>query len=271
MSQLARREVSRLCSEVFGVSVSVGSVQKLCEQVSAAVAAPVEALAAAIRQQAAVGRDETGWPVKHRRRYLWVVCSAIGSIFKIATRAAKVGQELLGVHFAGSVLTDRYAGHDWIRREQRQLGWAHLDRDAQALLDLGLKAAVDYGQGIHRAAAAIFKTWREFQEAGAGPEARQAMQAALAPVQERLRPLLRRGCRSRTAEVKGCGDRAPTLRGARWSISARRWSLPGTACGCSPSMRGWHRPTTAASARCAGPCSGGRRVWGPCVTTLCQR
>ena len=61
VSQLARREVARLCSELFGVPVSVGSVQKLCEQISAAVAAPVEALGAAIRQQAVVGMDETGY------------------------------------------------------------------------------------------------------------------------------------------------------------------------------------------------------------------
>ena len=67
VSQLARREVSRLCSEVFGVSVSVGSVQKICEQVSAAVAAAVEALKTAIRAQAAVGMDETGWRVNAPR------------------------------------------------------------------------------------------------------------------------------------------------------------------------------------------------------------
>jgi len=38
---------------------------------------------------------------------------------------------------------------------------------------LGIKAAADYGQGVHKAAAAIFKIWREFQEAGSGPEARR--------------------------------------------------------------------------------------------------
>jgi len=201
VSQLARREVSRLCSELCGVSVSVGSVQKLCEQISAAVAAPVEALAAAIRMQPAVGMDETGWRVQHRRRYLWVVCSAIGSIFKIGTRAAKVGQGLLSKDFAGSVMTDRYVGHDWIAAVRRQLCWAHLDRDAQALIDLGVRAAAHYGEGIHRAAKAIFKAWGEFQDAGAGPEARQVMQAALAPVKKRLRPLLLRGCGSRTRKV----------------------------------------------------------------------
>ena len=200
VSQLARREVSRLCSELFGVPVSVGSVQKLCEQVSAAVAAPVEALGAAIRQQAVVGMDETGWRVKHKLRYLWVAWSAIGSIYKVGTRAAKVGQDLLGADFAGCVMTDRYKGYNWIPPERRQWCWSHLDRDAQALIDLG-KAAADYGRGIHRAAVAVFQAWRDFQQAGEGPEARGAMQAALVPAQKALRPLLLRGSRSRTRKV----------------------------------------------------------------------
>ena len=200
VSQLARREVARLCRELFGVAVSVGSVQKLCEQASAAVAAPVEALGAAIRQQAVVGMDETGWRVKHKLRYLWVAWSAIGSIYKIGTRAAKVGQSLLGADFAGCVMTDRYKGHDWIRRERRQLCWSHLDRDAQALIDLG-KAAAAYGKGIHRAAVAVFHAWRDFQQAGEGPEAREALQAALYPAQQALRPLLLQGSRSRTRKV----------------------------------------------------------------------
>gem|GEM_PF-1653039 len=218
--------MSRLCSELCGVSVSVGSVPKLCEQISAAVAAPVEALAAAVRTQRAVGMDETGWRVKHRRRYLWVVCSAIGSIFKIGSRAAKVGQGLLGADFAGGVMTDRYVGHDWIRPQQRQLCWAHLDRDAQALIDLGIKAAADYRQGIHKAAAAIFKIWREFQEAGSGPEARQAMQAALVPVQERLRPLLLRGCRIRTRKVVNLCSAMESAWESLWVFSIREGVAP---------------------------------------------
>ena len=200
VSQLARREVSRLCGELFGVPVSVGSVQKLCEQISAAVAAPVEALAAAIGQQPVVGIDETSWRVQHKLRYLWVAWSPIGSIYKIGTRAAKVGQSLLGTAFAGCVMTDRYKGHNWIPWLRRQLCWAHLDRDARALIDLG-RTAAGYGKGIHRAAMAVFHAWQDFQQAGEGPAARVALQAALAPVQETLRPLLRQGRRSRTRKV----------------------------------------------------------------------
>gem|GEM_PF-5222872 len=45
-----------------------------------------------------------------------MVCSAIGSIVKIGSRAAKLGQGLLGADFAGGVITDRYVGHDWSGR-----------------------------------------------------------------------------------------------------------------------------------------------------------
>ena len=198
--QLARREVSRFCREVAGVALSVGSVQKLCEEVAAGLAAPVQELTEAIRQQAAVGMDETGWRDKFKRRYLWRVGCALGSVFKIGTRAAEVGKGLLGATFAGCAMTDRYGGHNWIPAKRRQYCWSHLDRDGQGLIDLG-RAAADYGRAVRAAAKAIFQLWRDFQQAGGGPEARLVLRAALEPVQRKLKPVLERGQRSRTKKV----------------------------------------------------------------------
>ena len=203
---LARREVERFCHEVCGVSVSVGSVQKLCEEVSAGLAAPVQELTEAIRRQAAVGMDETGWRDKFQHRYLWRVGCALGSVFKIGRRTAAVGQSLLGATFTGCVMTDRYGGYDWIPAKRRQYCWAHLDRDGQGLVELG-KAAATYGRAVRQAAQAVFARWRNFQRAGGGPEARLALQAALKPVQTTLRPVLERGCRSRSKKVVNiCSD-----------------------------------------------------------------
>ena len=72
-----------------------------------------------------------------------------------------MGQSLLGAAFAGCAMTDRYKGHDWIPWLRRQLCWAHLDRNARALMDLG-RAAAEYGKGIHRAAVAVFHAWQDF-------------------------------------------------------------------------------------------------------------
>lgn len=198
--QLARREVARFCHEACGVPVSVGSVQKMCEEFSAGLAAPVQELTEAIRQQAGVGMDETGWRDRFRRRYLWRVGCALGSVFKIGTRAAAVGKGLLGATFAGCVMTDRYAGYDWLPAKRRQVCWAHLARDGQGLVELG-KAAAEYGRAIRNAAKAVSRLWRDFKRAGGGPQARSALQASLQPVKKKLQPVLERGCGSRTKKV----------------------------------------------------------------------
>ena len=198
--QLARREVVRLCQEVAGVHLSVGSVQKLCEEIGAGLAGPVQELTEAIRRQPAVGMDETGWRDRFRRRYLWRVGCRLGSIFKIGTRAAEVGKALLGPAFSGCAMTDRYSGHNWLSALRRQFCWAHLMRDAQALVDLG-GAAADYGKAICAAAHGVFRLWDDFRSAGKTAEARLVLQSALGPVQERLRPVLERGCRSRSRKV----------------------------------------------------------------------
>jgi transposase len=198
--QLARREVARLCQEIAGIHLSVGSVQKLCEEIGAGLAGPVEELTEAIRRQPAVGVDETGWRDCFQRRYLWRVGCPLGSIFKIGTRAAEVGQSLLGATFSGCAMTDRYGGHNWLSRLRRQFCWAHLKRDGQALVDLA-GAAAGYGKAICAAAHDVFRLWDNFRAAGKTAEARRVLQAGLVPVQERLRPVLQSGCRSRNRKV----------------------------------------------------------------------
>ena len=74
------------------------------------MAAPVDALADAIRQQPVVGRAETIWRVGHKLRRVWVAMPPLGSISKIGTRAAKVGDSLLGAALAGCPMTDRHRG-----------------------------------------------------------------------------------------------------------------------------------------------------------------
>ena len=102
--QLARREVVHLCRERFAVPISGGSVQRLCQEASAAVAKPVAALAEAIRAEPVVGIDETGWRHRGKRGWLWAVWSRIGTRYRVAdTRSGRIGREMLGPQYPGHV------------------------------------------------------------------------------------------------------------------------------------------------------------------------
>jgi transposase len=196
--QLARREVVHLCRELFAVPISGGSVQRLCQEASAAVAQPVAALAEAIRAEPVVGIDETGWRHRGKRGWLWAVWSRIGTLYRVAdTRSGRIGREMLGPQYPGHVISDRFSGHNWIPDPRHQLCWSHLQRDAQAVIERGNPAA-RYGKALHGAALSIHRAWRSFKEAGETPAARLAMQQTLAPVQQRLRATLEQGRRGRS-------------------------------------------------------------------------
>jgi transposase len=51
------------------------------------------------------------------------------------SRSAQVVRKLLGEAFGGAIMTDRYSGYNDYQR--RQVCWAHLLRDFQALIDAG--------------------------------------------------------------------------------------------------------------------------------------
>lgn len=53
------------------------------------------------------------------------------------SRRGKVAQELLGKHFWGALVTDRWSAYTWYPTWRRQLCWAHLLRDIEAMIERG--------------------------------------------------------------------------------------------------------------------------------------
>ena len=95
--RLSKRNIVALLSDAFGVHLCPGTVSQLEQEVSAAVAEPVEAARAYVRQQPTVNLDETGWRECRLRAWLWVVITAGVSVFAIRrSRGREVVDELLG-------------------------------------------------------------------------------------------------------------------------------------------------------------------------------
>jgi transposase len=53
------------------------------------------------------------------------------------SRSAAVAKELLGPPYTAIVSSDRSSAHHWLAIDQRQLCWAHRQRDFQAMVDRG--------------------------------------------------------------------------------------------------------------------------------------
>ena len=188
--RLSCREVAELGETVLEAPLSVGSVETLCQATSDALAAPVAAAVATLPQAPVVNADETPWKAGKARPWLWVAVTALVTVFVIATsRRSQVIKDLLGAAYTGTLGTDRYAGYAWLDVAFRQVCWAHLARDFQALIDRGGPAA-PLGTAALALVHQLFTAWHQFR---AGTLDRAGLQAAIGPVDDALATLLHAG------------------------------------------------------------------------------
>ncbi len=79
--------------------------------------------------------DETGWREGNKRGWLWVAVTACVTVFLVRlSRGRKVLAELIPGRL-GVLTTDRYPAYGHLPAHQRQVCWAHLRRDFQAMID----------------------------------------------------------------------------------------------------------------------------------------
>src|SRR4051812_40226324 len=145
------------------------------------------ALATAVRDAPAAHADETSWRQAGQRCWLWVVVTALATVFTIApSRGSRVIKGLLGEAFAGRLISDRWSAYTWVPAERRQVCWAHLKRDFQALVDAGGAAQAIGDEGL-ALIARLFDTWHAGR---AEPAPRPALAAQVLPIQVEFRALL---------------------------------------------------------------------------------
>jgi transposase len=134
----SHRMVMRLLGEIFEVELSVGSVGRLRQALSEAVAVPVIEAQQYVQHQARVSVDETSFPQGNAdggnstgtQGWLWVVVTPFVCYFQVLlSRSQAAAQTILGSAFRGYVNSDRYSAYTWLALEQRQVCWAHLKRD----------------------------------------------------------------------------------------------------------------------------------------------
>jgi transposase len=182
---LSQRQVADVCGTVLAAPLAAGSVATLCRDTAAALEPPVAAARATLPRARVVNADETRWPRPQagRTHWLWVAVTEGATVFTLAaSRSSAVIKGVLGADYTGVVGSDRYSGYAWLDEACRQVCWAHLRRDLQALVDRGGTA-----QAVGAAALAVvhdlFAEWYRFRD---GALDRAGLIAAMEPVQDAL-------------------------------------------------------------------------------------
>lgn len=115
--RLTRRELPRVLADLFAIALSVGTVQKLCESASDAVAGPVEEIAKVVHAAPVVNADETSFPHKAKKHWLWVATCPTATIFRLHRRRGAEGLAvLLPENYDGLLIVDRWKPYEKFRR-----------------------------------------------------------------------------------------------------------------------------------------------------------
>src|ERR1017187_1494579 len=93
--KMTRRDVRATLQDLFGVDISVGSVQKAWEETADAVEAPYTELEEALATEPVLNSDETGSRTNGDKRWVWVLCSSWFVFYHIACNR---GVEVLVEH-----------------------------------------------------------------------------------------------------------------------------------------------------------------------------
>ena len=203
--RMPKRTVQELLRDLFGVEVALGSVPKMERFVSEAVAAPVEEARAAVREQAVVHQDETGWYEgphggRKARAWLWVAVTAAVTVFRIArSRGAQIAKEMLGEDFGGFLVADRWSAYLWKPRGMRQACWAHLVRDFRSFVERG-GASAKIGEQLLAQAKLTFRWWHRIRD---GTLTRRTFQRRMKKVERSVGRLLRKAAVCGDAKTEG--------------------------------------------------------------------
>src|SRR5215211_5025550 len=134
MGRVGKRGVARLCQDLFGVPISPAAVCDLQQKTAAALEPVVREAHEHVAGKPA-NVDETGWREGRKRGWLWVAVTASVTVFLVRlSRGRTVLAELIGGE-PGVLTTDRYPAYDHLSSDRRQVCWAHLRRDFQAMID----------------------------------------------------------------------------------------------------------------------------------------
>ena len=162
--RLSKRQVQQLASDLYALSISTGMVSKLERRSSGVLEAPYNALAVSVHRADDVNIDETSWREDRRKAWLWVTVTKLTTVFTIAgNRSGEVAKALLGSKPDQVVTSDRFSAYEWITALWRQVCWAHLRRDFQAMIDRGSDGA-PIGRRLLGMSNRLFRSWHRVRD-----------------------------------------------------------------------------------------------------------
>ena len=189
------RQIQKVMQAVFGIEMSLGTINNLRTEVSEAVSAAVTEAQGYVQQQPIVGVDETGFKQRNgdgqnaakTSGWLWVAVTPLIISFQvILSRASTAAQTVLGSAFSGFITSDRCPAYNWVDVANRQLCWAHLKRDFIQISER-VGASAEIGESLLAQEKLLFNLWHQFRNEHL---TKQELVQAVEPIQAKFSSIL---------------------------------------------------------------------------------
>jgi transposase len=141
--RLSRMRIREFLQDWLGITLSVGCINQCLTEGGRAVAPIEDELVAEIEQSELLHADETGWKEGGQTVWLWVLRSAMVTLYIIGRRSWETIANIME-QFGGWLMSDGYGQYRHYGQRLRCL--AHLIRKARGLAESCDPAAAEFGE-----------------------------------------------------------------------------------------------------------------------------
>jgi len=191
--RLSRREAEEFLREVLGdkAKISLGSVKNLEGRTADALEAPYDEALAAVRKEARLNVDETGWYERANLVWLWTLATRRAAVYRVAPgRGKEAFRDFVG-GFSKILISDRWKPYLSWGLHRHQLCWSHVKRDFRKWEDRGGGCRA-IGREALACEKSVFDLWRRRRR---GTISRSEFLDGIGSARRRLRRILLRGTR----------------------------------------------------------------------------
>ena len=142
---MSRLDVKGFCESVLGIPISTGTIQKIIDRVSDAIAPSYVRIGQIARSSRCNYIDETSWFNENDLQWLWAMVNENVAYYRIDPNRSKKAFERLIENWKGILISDSYGLYrKWVN--DRQTCLAHLIRKAVGLSQRRKRNLKQFGQ-----------------------------------------------------------------------------------------------------------------------------
>jgi transposase len=213
---ISHRDAAESMKELFAVKISLGSIAAAQRRLSQTLAEPVAVLHELVEQELVSLVDETSWKEGQSKPWLWVKATARATVFRILPgRSRKDAEAMIGRNETGFITSDRYPGYNHLAAANRQICWAHLKRDFQAIAER-MGDSKTTGEGLLEQSKELFRLWQQVRD---GTLQRLEFQQLVEPVKAKVSELLFAGTQSANSRTRNTCSGIMKLEVSLWTFS----------------------------------------------------